>query len=311
MAVLSDELLKQQLAEQYRLALDEVVTAVASGSCNLFLGSGVHAAPPAKHPVYSAPPESLPPIGNGLAAILAKVSQYEQRFGKEDSSNLQRVSQFFEAQLGRRRLEEEIEKAVETGKEPSAILKGLANLSFPVVVTTNYDTLFQKALAQAGKFPTVSVYEANDDGRPREVVDSNRPVHPQQPFLFKMHGDIQGFRSIVITEEDYIQFVLRFRDDRPIQSIPQKVLESITSSPTVFIGYSLRDYNLRVWLKMLRKIVGSPNKFPVNYSIDFRPDAIIFDVWYSQRRYVNFIAQNVWEFVPELYRRVTGHEMPV
>ena len=44
------------------------------------------------------------------------------------------------------------------------------------------------------------------------------------------------------------------------------------------------------------------------YSVDFRPDPLIFDVWHNQRRYVNFIAEDVWTFVPRLYERVLGRK---
>ena len=38
------------------------------------------------------------------------------------------------------------------------------------------------------------------------------------------------------------------------------------------------------------------------YSVDYHPDPLIFDVWHNQRRYVKFIAQDVWAFVPEALR---------
>ncbi len=45
------------------------------------------------------------------------------------------------------------------------------------------------------------------------------------------------------------------------------------------------------------------------YSVDVHPDALIVDVWQDQRRYVKFIARDVWSFVPQLYeavRRTSG-----
>jgi hypothetical protein len=45
------------------------------------------------------------------------------------------------------------------------------------------------------------------------------------------------------------------------------------------------------------------------YSVDPYPDPLIVDVWSSQRRYVKFIAQDGWTFVPELYRRILDREM--
>jgi hypothetical protein len=44
--------------------------------------------------------------------------------------------------------------------------------------------------------------------------------------------------------------------------------------------------------------------------VDPYPDPLIVSVYHDQRRYVNFIAQGVWTFLPELYRRITGEEMP-
>jgi hypothetical protein len=77
--------------------------------------------------------------------------------------------------------------------------------------------------------------------------------------------------------------------------------------PTLFIGYSLLDYNLRLLLKTLRY---SKDTFPPSYSIDPWPDPLVKRVWDSELGYVGFLANNLWEFVPELYRRVKGCEMP-
>jgi hypothetical protein len=45
------------------------------------------------------------------------------------------------------------------------------------------------------------------------------------------------------------------------------------------------------------------------YSVDFKPDPLILDVWENQRRYIRFIAQDVWAFVPALYEAVVGREL--
>ena len=73
------------------------------------------------------------------------------------------------------------------------------------------------------------------------------------------------------------------------------------------VGYSLLDYNLRLLFKTLRWKIDSAS-VPDMYSVDYHPDPLIFDVWHNQRRYVKFIAQDVWAFVPRLYERVLGKE---
>jgi hypothetical protein len=76
----------------------------------------------------------------------------------------------------------------------------------------------------------------------------------------------------------------------------------------LFVGYSLLDYNLRLLFKTLRWGLDLA-KIPRTYSVDREPDPLILNVW-QNRKYVTFIAQDVWSFVPELYRRVRGTEMP-
>ena len=48
---------------------------------------------------------------------------------------------------------------------------------------------------------------------------------------------------------------------------------------------------------------------PPTYSVDIDPDILIRDVYENQRRYVTFIVEDLWDFVPSLYKAVKGKEM--
>ena len=113
----------------------------------------------------------------------------------------------------------------------------------------------------------------------------------------------------MITDEDYIQFVLRMSSKDPYDPVPLTFKYYFKVWTTVFVGYSLLDYNLRLLFKTLRWKIDNAN-IPDVYSIDLKPDPLIFDVWHNQRRYVKFIAEDVWAFVPSLYRLVRNEEMP-
>ena len=91
----------------------------------------------------------------------------------------------------------------------------------------------------------------------------------------------------------------------PYDPVPLTLKYYLTGWTTLFVGYSLLDYNLRLLFKTLRWKIDSAN-VPEMYSVDYRPDPLIFDVWHNQRRYVKFIAQDVWAFVPRLYELVLG-----
>jgi SIR2-like domain len=290
-----------------------VADIVAKGRCILFLGAAVHACPPDNLP-YAYPASERPPLGAAFSELLAARSGFSTRLPKEPpSSYLQRVALDYEIQFGRQALIEEIRKAVDDGKKPSPVVRALAALDFPFVITTNYDPLFEQALRANGKKPALSIYKKNEGSGNEETTD-NYPGQddpsPDRPFVLKLHGDVEKPESIVITDEDYIQFVLRMSDKEAYHPVPIMFRERFVRWSTLFIGYSLMDYNLRLLFKTLRWKVDMSSA-PPTYSVDRSPDPLILNVWQSQRRYINFIAQDVWAFVPDLYRRIKGEEMPL
>jgi hypothetical protein len=282
--------------------LDRVAEAVRQGQCILFLGAGVHAPPPDGSP-FDYPPQQRPPIGATLSRELAAACDFAERFPGEDPGNLQRVALAYEIDSSRGQLVDVIIDAVDAGREPSPMLRALARLDFSLVITTNYDQLFERALRDVGKQPRVVVYSPE----PTPTVDF-RNATPASPVIYKLHGDITQRESLVVTDEDYIQFVLRMSDKDPYDPIPLSLKFFLTGSTTLFVGYSLLDYNLRLLFKALRWKIDAAN-VPDMYSVDFRPDPLILDVWQSQRRYVKFIAQDVWSFVPSLHELVLGEEL--
>jgi hypothetical protein len=289
--------------------LAAIAAHVSQGKCILFLGAGVHY-PPGRGSPYSYPKKDRPPLGSAFSEHLASQSKFAGRFKNESVSNLQRVSQDYETRFQRSALAREIKQAVHAGKRPSPALCALARLNFPVVITTNYDQLFEQALHRAKKNPFISVYKKNEaqDEMTDDYPHDEEPSR-DRPFVFKIHGDIDKPDSIVITDEDYIQFVLRMSDKQDYHPVPETVRYYLKKWPTLFIGYSLRDYNLRLLFKTLRWKLDKA-MFPPAYSVDPHPDPLIFDVWYSQRRYVTFVAKDVWSFVPALYRAVMKEAMP-
>ena len=97
-----------------------------------------------------------------------------------------------------------------------------------------------------------------------------RTRRPQSPVVFKIHGDIDRPESIVVTDEDYIQFLLRMSDKEPYDPVPLKLKSDLTEWTTLFVGYSLLDYNLRLLFKSLRWGI-DPANMPDMYSVDSRP----------------------------------------
>jgi hypothetical protein len=262
----------------------------------------VHAPPPVDS-LFSYPDERRPPVGSALSRELAQACGFAERLPRDDPGHLPRVALAYEIAFSRARLVDAVSAAVHVGKEPSPMLRALARLDFPVVITTNYDQLFEKALRDAGKEPRVAIYTP----QLVETTDYRKPT-AQSPIVFKIHGDISRPETVVITDEDYIDFVLRMSNKEPYDPLPRRLKVYLTDWTTLFVGYSLLDYNLRLLFKTLRWKIDNAN-VPDMYSVDFAPDPLIMDVWQSQRRYVKFIAQDVWAFAPRLYELVLGREL--
>lgn len=284
---------------------------VAKGRCILFVGAGVHYPPPAGSPwEASYPPEARPPLGKQLATLLANDCKLAETYPKEvaNIANLARIATFYEMLRSRNELVTAVQNAVGRVTRPSAAVRALAELDFPLILTTNYDQLLERALVKADKNPRKGVYDPEGLEATTDFPDG--ADDPQRPFIFKIHGDVDSPKSVVITDEDYIQFTLRMGDRDALHPVPETFRYQFKRMPTLFIGYSLVDYNLRLLFKTLRWKLDPAQRKPA-YSVDLYPDPLLVEQFERRDRYVQFIVQDLWAFIPELYRQVKGKEMPV
>jgi hypothetical protein len=281
---------------------------VKIGDCILFLGASIHAPPP-DDSKYVYPEEHRPSMGGELSKLLATECNFESKLQNESPYDLQRVSLCYEYtnDLGRDNLIKSLRKYLANNKKPSPALAMLARLPFKIIVTTNYDHLLETAFSKSGKEPKKIIYNPSSIVPTKDITDD---LDPQRPVLFKIHGDLDEPPSIVITDEDYITFVQRMSDRAPYHPVPEIVAYYMKRWPTLFIGYSLRDYNLRLLLRTLRWKYDK-SEFPTSFAIDMKPDPLILRVWQNERNYIMFITQNLWKFIPRLYKQVKGKEYPV
>lgn len=186
-------------------------------------------------------------------------------------------------------------------------MRALAELDFPLILTTNYDQLLERALSKADKSPRKGVYDPAGLEATTDFADGAED--PQRPSIFKIHGDVDVPKSVVITDEDYIQFTLRMGDHDALHPVPETFRYQFKRMPTLFIGYSLVDY---ICGSFSKRCAG--NSIPRNASLLTRSISILIRCSSSNSsgdRYVQFIVQDLWTFIPELYRQVKGKEMPV
>jgi hypothetical protein len=232
--------------------LDEVtwkalVDTVIDGACTPFLGAGI-----------SAP---YVPTGRQLSLSLADEHQYPL----DDRANLARVAQYITSlyrnpSYVKLRISERIREAqdaavVTLGAEPPRNHLLLAGLCLPLYVTTNHDDYLERAFRAVGNLqPAVDICRWNDPLVDELPKYRRAEPCPKSPAVFHMHGHVSQPNSILVTEDDYIDFTVSLaqRTNRdPV--IPHFVRRALGNSSLLFVGYSLEDWNFRVMMRHLMK----------------------------------------------------------
>jgi hypothetical protein len=226
------------------------------------------------------------PTGGRLARLLIEAGERD-RLGFPDVSghaDLARVASWYDAHRGTPWLWRNLRKVFESGDSPGQLHESLAALDgLRLIVTTNYDDLIEAAFIKrweddgykAGRKPWIVV-----DRGDRESVSICQPDQPWQkqkpnqlekamgkeprPIIFKMHGDLSrkspDDQHYLITEEQYVNFL--GRGDRFL--IPAKIETTMQMRNLLFLGYGLRDWNVRVLMSKLKnKRVGSRKAWAV------------------------------------------------
>ena len=178
------------------------------------------------------------PTASELAQSIADDCDYQ---GAEREDFL-RVCQFYELtelpHLLRRFIIEHLNEGRST---PSSVHKTLAELPITYVLTTNYDSLMERAFQAAQKKPKVVTYDFR--GKSAASVPQGSE---QEPIVFKLHGSIEQPSSMVCTEDDVVQFLAGLIHEHP--PLPASISQLFESRSFLFIGYSLRDWNIRVMI---------------------------------------------------------------
>jgi len=195
-----------------------------------------------------------------LASEIA--DQWAEKYGYPltDSGNLARVAQFlavdqdpmFPKQVIRRQFQKTDPPCFEAN-EPHCVL---ADLKLPIYITTNYDSFMFQALKSREREPKRELCQWNDLIGLIEpsVLDSGFMPTPANPLVYHLHGHYEVPQSMVLTEDDYLAFLVRLSKDKEDRLLPARIRTALATTSLLFIGYSLTDWNFRV---LFRGLIGS------------------------------------------------------
>ncbi|MEM8488006.1 MAG: SIR2 family protein [Bacteroidota bacterium] len=233
---------------------------IRDGKCTPFLGAGA---------CYG-----ILPLGSDIAKAWAKEYDYPM----EDVYDLPRVAQYLSVQYDSMYPKEELIKDFfSDGKkpnfqdddEPHSILAGLP---LPVYLTTNYDNFMAQALADAGKKPNREYCRWNETIKHNPSIFDDAGFEPDasNPLVFHLHGLDEVPESLVLTDDDYLDFLINISRDQNL--LPHLIQRAMAGSSLLFIGYSLEDWTFRVLFRGLVNATESALR-RISVAVQLPPDA--------------------------------------
>lgn len=238
-----------------------LVDKLRRGQCTPFLGAGIS--------------EPHIPSGGAVARQLAE----EFRYPLTDPWNLPRVAQYVatshgDAQFVKGRVADVVRAAEEANapdfSDPSQPHRVLAEFRLPLYLTTNYDRFMTKALTQVvGDTVTTLVCPWNYNVRQLDLQRLEHEPTGVRPVVFHLHGVADQLPSILLTEDDYIDFITEAQGELSFV-IPPIIQRALSTYSLLFVGYSLNDWNFRILLRsIMRRINKSGQR--LNMSVQLPP----------------------------------------
>ncbi|MGB9181898.1 MAG: SIR2 family protein [Pyrinomonadaceae bacterium] len=249
------------------------------------------------------------------AAELAKYLAEKTGFPTDEEPDLTKVAQYYDVIGGRFALNEELHDIFNCDYPLTTLHTYLADVVAPqLIVTTNYDDCIERAFAAKGRDFNLVIHTTDaalgdkllwwEHGKdePREISPNKLDVDLDAvTVIYKMHGAVDrrgpSRDQYVITEDDYIDFLARMTKNK---AIPAIFAEPFQRRHFLFLGYGLRDWNLRVVLNRIEKDLRRPKGIK-SWAIQFNPSQLETRFW--QERDVEVFNKTLDEFVGELVPR--------
>lgn len=332
---LHEDISKIKKEEEWQSGLSEedwnnLLISIHNKTCIPFIGSGI----------FSMNHEDTKSL-NSICREIIKKWKEKYRYPLEDLYTLSRAEILEEPnQLARLAQFLEIEKSYnEKLSYPKSMLKEileeigvtsllkekspydiLARLNLPVYMTTNYDRFMESALKNRSKSPVTEFCRWNDEllkytrtmGIPSLLNKKGYEPTSDNPLVYHILGDIEIPKSMVLTEKEYLQFVVELNKHDDI--IPIKIQKKLQKSSLLFLGYNLEDINFRAVFQGLLNFLNilSAEERRISIAVQIPPTISNKDQLKMQKyidQYISNVFQirvswkNLSEFLTELSKR--------
>lgn len=240
---------------------------IKEGKCVFFLGAGAAGV-----------------SGDDLTMYLVKRLK-DRKLQAKSRWGLSKVAQYFEIMFGKDALQKEIKDYIESNAISSQIHELIARLSaVKTIFTTNYDNKLEEQFHNIHRdfIPIVSEEDLKnwDEGKTAVV---------------KLHGSFDRYPPpLVITDDDYVRFLMN-------SNLLKDTFKHILSTKiTIFIGYSLSDYNIKLLLEEVNSVFKGRTLGYLIQREKFGPE----ESHYWKNKGITLLKVDGTEFLKELEKRI-------
>jgi class 3 adenylate cyclase len=300
---------------------ETIIKAFTEGRVVPFLGEEVNLCNRPTHKKWKHGQSDMLPNSSEVAEHLAHHFEYP----RNAPLDLPHVSQYISVVNGSGPLYEELHSLFDVDYQPTPLHQCFASLPvtlrekgyrsrYPLIVTTNYDDALERAFRAINEPFDLVTYVAEGEQRGKflhwtpdgEVCVIERPNEyrglslEKRSVILKIHGAVDRasamWDSFVITEDHYINYLTRTDISN---LLPVTLVAKLRKSHFLFLGYSLRDWNLRV---ILHRIWGEQKLTYKSWAIQGKLELIDRDFW--RKREVDVFNVLLEDYIAGLGERV-------
>jgi DNA-binding SARP family transcriptional activator len=260
----------------------------------------------------------VPVLGTDVGELAERLA-HRFEYPHDETRELTRIAQYVTLTKGSGPLYDELHARLGSDAAPTSVHRFFAALPpvlrergrpHQLLVTTSYDLVLEQAFLDAGEEFDVVSYVASGRNRGRfchvrpdgdvRVIELPNEYATElslqrRTVILKLHGGLdrgaeREWESFVVTEDDYIEYG---------PAIPVGLAATLRRSHLLFLGYGMRDWNLRL---VLGRIWGGEGVTYRSWAVLPAPRPLERQFW--QARAVDLLETPLEEYVEALARYV-------
>jgi hypothetical protein len=179
----------------------------------------------------------------------------------------------------------------------------LARLPLPVYVTTSHHDFIERALVDVGKHPRVQVCAWTSREHPEREWFGQAPnaqgdldakLTEARPLVYHLFGLEKYPASLVVSEDDYMDFLIRVSEDRDV--VPPELTSALAESSVLLLGYRLGCWDFRVLFRTIIRKAIKDSKHPLKSNLAIQLDPPV-QTWIEEGKEKEDYLQDAREYL--------------